>query len=60
MQTSGASRRENAESHPPVMPAWAGIQYSEASTMESRTRGVLDNPPEPVIGRAFARPDGRV
>jgi hypothetical protein len=27
------------------MPAQAGIQYSETSAMESRTRGVLDTPP---------------
>jgi hypothetical protein len=32
----------------------------KASVMESRTRGVLDTPPEPVIGRAFARPGGGV
>jgi hypothetical protein len=25
-----------------VMPAEAGIQYSETQTMESRTRGILD------------------
>jgi hypothetical protein len=28
------------------------IQYSEALVMESRSRGVLDTPPEPVIGLA--------
>jgi len=26
--------------------------------MNPRGRGVLDHPPEPVIGRAFARPVG--
>ena len=28
------------------------IQYSEAPVIESRGRGVLDSPPEPVIGLA--------
>jgi hypothetical protein len=41
-QNSGASCRENAAVYPLVMPAQAGIQYSEAPAMESRTRGVLD------------------
>ena len=30
MQTSGAMRREIAKSHPVVIPAKAGIQYSDA------------------------------
>jgi len=42
LQTSGECRRENAEVCLPVMPAQAGIQYSETLAMESRTRGVLD------------------
>jgi hypothetical protein len=39
---SGAMRGENAEVCPPVMPAQAGIQYSETPVIESKTRGVLD------------------
>jgi hypothetical protein len=42
LQTSGECRREIAEVYPPVMPAKAGIQYSETSATESKTRGVLD------------------
>ena len=42
LQNSGAVCRENAEVYPPVMPAQAGIQYSETPAMEARTRGVLD------------------
>jgi hypothetical protein len=34
-------RGENAEVCPPVMPAQAGIQYSETPVIESKTRGVL-------------------
>jgi hypothetical protein len=48
LQNSGATCRENAEVYPPVMPAQAGIQYSEAPAMESRTRGVLDTTPSRV------------
>ncbi len=33
-----------------------GDPVSESSMIETRSRGVLDPPPEPVIGRAFARP----
>jgi hypothetical protein len=39
---SGAVSRENAEAYPLVMPAQAGIQYSEAPVIKARTRGVLD------------------
>jgi hypothetical protein len=44
-----------------VMPAQAGIQYSETPTTESRTRGVLDTPPSrsmTVLGGASARWSG--
>jgi hypothetical protein len=42
LQDSDISCREKVEVYPPVMPAQAGIQYSEVSVMESRARGVLD------------------
>jgi hypothetical protein len=42
LQNSGTACRENSDAYPPVMPAQAGIQYSETLTMESRIRGVLD------------------
>jgi hypothetical protein len=35
-------RGENAGVCPPVMPAQAGIQYSETPVIETKTRGVLD------------------
>jgi hypothetical protein len=34
------------------------LSIPEAAVIESISRGVLDRPPEPVIGRAFARPVG--
>jgi hypothetical protein len=40
----------------PGLTGRSGI--SEAMVIKSRNRGVLDAPPEPVIGRAFARPVG--
>jgi hypothetical protein len=48
-----------AEPHTPlVVTAKAGDQYSRGAGFESRGRGVWDHPPEPVIGRAVARPVG--
>ena len=45
-KNSGASRRENTNPHPAVIVRLdRTIQYSEASAMNSRTRGVLDTPP---------------
>jgi len=37
-------------------PRRRGIQYAAASRFNHRRRGILDRPPEPLIGRAFARP----
>ena len=34
LQNSGEGCRENAEVYPPIMPAQAGIQYSEALVIE--------------------------
>jgi hypothetical protein len=42
LQNSGAACREKAVTYPPVMPAQAGIQYSETPATESGTRSVLD------------------
>jgi hypothetical protein len=42
LQNSGAVSREKAEVYSLVMPAQAGIQYSEAPATESRTRSILD------------------
>src|ERR1700759_1517190 len=40
-QTSDASCRENANAHPAVIPAQAGIQYSVPLVMEAITRVLL-------------------
>ena len=70
MQTSDRTCREIAKSHSVVIPAtgsaeWPpddrlrrGSSIPEAVVIELRSRGVLDRPPEPVIGRALARPVG--
>jgi hypothetical protein len=34
------------------------IQYAVTVVVALEGRGILDAPPEPVIGRAFARPVG--
>jgi hypothetical protein len=62
-QTSDASRRENADSRPLATlnrhrPRKRVIQYSEAAVIKPRVHGVLDIPPEPVIGRPFGRTVG--
>jgi hypothetical protein len=36
-----------------VIPAKAGIQYAAASRPITVVVGILDHPPEPVIGRRF-------
>ena len=36
--------RENADTHADVIPAQAGIQYSEMSVIEAIGRGLLDTP----------------
>src|SRR3954463_9786847 len=41
-KTSGRACRENAASCSVVIPAHAGIQYSEATMIEPKSRGVLD------------------
>src|SRR6266581_1846622 len=33
-------------------------RFPETPMIEPRSRGVLDHPPEPVIGRPFGRPGG--
>jgi hypothetical protein len=35
-----------------------GIQYAATYRFKTDFSGILDRPPEPVIGRAFARPVG--
>ena len=50
MQTSGASRRENANTYSIVIVREGGrSSIPETPVIESISRGVLD-PPEPVIG----------
>ena len=40
------------------MPACQGIQYAAALRFHHSHLGILDRPPEPVIGRPFGRPVG--
>jgi hypothetical protein len=42
------------------MPAQAGIQYAAAIERNHRRYGILDHPPEPVIGRRAAPTRWRV
>ena len=64
MQTSGRTCRGIAKSYSIVVPAQAGIQYAAAYQFNYCCLWNTGSPPEPVIGRAFARPvggdDGRV
>jgi hypothetical protein len=70
VQSLGVSRRENAKvrvlsinapPHTAVMLRESGASsIPEPPVLETRSCGVLDTPPKPVIGRAFARPVGGV
>src|SRR6478752_4499516 len=57
-QTSGATRRENEKLYPLSSSAGGRSSIPETFMNKSRSRGVLDHPPEPVIGRPFGRPVG--
>ena len=60
LQNSGECCREKANAYLPVMPAQAGIQYSETPAMEARTRGVLDTRRSLSSGAHSRDPVGRV
>jgi len=44
--------------HPLVMPRAGGASSTPRRSWDHRRLWLLDHPPEPVIGRAFARPVG--
>ena len=59
MQTSGSLSRENAIAHSVVVPREGGGPSTPqliGSIID--VSGILDHPPEPVIGRPFGRPGG--